>query len=415
MILRAILFALGLYNVNSFGAEVYPVLATVEGVDPVTLIEGTDKRQVQVGAQVRFGERIVTGPKSAITLLYPDGSLLAIGPNTDLEVQARSPQTQWNNLRKGQVRGLIEKAPDPSKAAKPKFVIRTKTAVLGVRGTDFVMAFDALKAVTQVHTLEGSVDVGTSENTLMSGKGVAVERGQFIESSGKTIQPPKSFDRAEFLEKLRAEQLPSVEISSLSGPSAGSAGAAQALSLGGLPVSGVPLLGSSSREESDSKNKRDEKNLPVEERVKKDEKEPLTKLLAFQTGMFFTRTPELGVVRAVTLSWNPTYRLPILSFLSIRGHVGADFAQNGSLFRKFYVQEFQGFVTASFFSKIFVEAGLGEQIWWHGGPDAALATINGGIYLGPQGYINRIFFGTSMLNSTPQIQEFKVGIGIKLF
>lgn len=43
-------------------------------------------------------------------ILYPDGSKLLIGRGTEMEVQGFSNGVQWNDLKHGEVRGVIKPA-----------------------------------------------------------------------------------------------------------------------------------------------------------------------------------------------------------------------------------------------------------------------------------------------------------------
>ena len=87
-----------------------------------------------------------------------------------------------------------------------KFLVRTKAAVMGVRGTDFAVNTDADGAAAEVHTLEGQVDVAKDDKSLFSGKGMAVKADQFVKANRGAISVPKAFDRAGFLNALKGRQ-----------------------------------------------------------------------------------------------------------------------------------------------------------------------------------------------------------------
>lgn len=96
----------------------------------------------QSGDALRPGERITTGKDGAASLVLKDGTVLTLGPNTtaDLSQFQFDATTQEGNLvlelLQGSVRvvtGLLAKInPD-------RFKVKTPTAVVGVRGTDFIV------------------------------------------------------------------------------------------------------------------------------------------------------------------------------------------------------------------------------------------------------------------------------------
>lgn len=96
----------------------------------------------QSGDAVRSGERIVTGRDGAASVVLKDGTVLTLGPNTtaDLRQFQYDATTQEGNfaldLLQGSLRvvtGLLAKInPD-------RFKVKTPTAVVGVRGTDFIV------------------------------------------------------------------------------------------------------------------------------------------------------------------------------------------------------------------------------------------------------------------------------------
>lgn len=96
----------------------------------------------QSGDALRPGERITTGKDGAASLVLKDGTVLTLGPNTtaNLSQFQFDATTQEGNLvlelLQGSVRvvtGLLAKInPD-------RFKVKTPTAVVGVRGTDFIV------------------------------------------------------------------------------------------------------------------------------------------------------------------------------------------------------------------------------------------------------------------------------------
>lgn len=116
---------------------------TVKSVrGPVRIVSAGSERPAAAGDALNAGERVVTGPEAAAGLSLADGTLLAVGPRSSLNLQkfGYDPTTRDGSialeLLEGSMRmvsGLIAKA-----SARAVQVI-TPTAVVGIRGTDFVV------------------------------------------------------------------------------------------------------------------------------------------------------------------------------------------------------------------------------------------------------------------------------------
>jgi hypothetical protein len=115
-------------------------LKVVQG--DVSLVKGDMHRMAVLGGGVAESERIVTGPGALASLLLKDGTVVAVGPGTtvDLSRFQFEPTTQSGgmlvHLLQGSMRvvtGLLGKL-HPDKVA-----FTTPTSVIGVRGTDFIV------------------------------------------------------------------------------------------------------------------------------------------------------------------------------------------------------------------------------------------------------------------------------------
>ncbi len=104
--------------------------------------QGVARAAPAPGDALMPGERIVTGEKAGASVVLKDGTTLTLGPRStaDLSRYQFNSTTQEGNflldLLQGSVRvltGLLAKAnPD-------HFQVKTPTAVVGVRGTDFIV------------------------------------------------------------------------------------------------------------------------------------------------------------------------------------------------------------------------------------------------------------------------------------
>jgi hypothetical protein len=139
-ILTAVLgTALGVLAVAPAEAQDVGRLKTVKGT---VHIEREGRREpALVGAGVRQADTLVTGPDGAVGVTLVDETLLSAGPNSVLVIErfvydGVKPGALEAALTKGTlavVSGRIAKqAPDAMR-------VRTPAAILGVRGTEFVV------------------------------------------------------------------------------------------------------------------------------------------------------------------------------------------------------------------------------------------------------------------------------------
>jgi len=147
-----------------------------------------------VGAQVKTLER------SFAKLLFIDKSTMNVGPSSQMKIDAFPKQDAGIiTLVKGQIRSKVTKNyMQMNKKDKSKLFIKTKTAAMGVRGTDFQVSYSLKTQNTTLLTFEGSVAMaklaaGASrfnqallEKAVSGPTAVMVRRGQFSGASPKS-------------------------------------------------------------------------------------------------------------------------------------------------------------------------------------------------------------------------------------
>ncbi len=396
-----------------------PVVESIDGAKTLLLLNGSKKREISAGAEIETGERIKTGSTTSATIRYPDGSKIVVATQSEYKVEEKTEGIQWNQLKAGSVRGIITKTTIPA-STKPRFIIRNKAAVLGVRGTDFIMGLSQGGMSSQVHTLEGSVEVAKDEISLLSSNGTVVNEGNFVEVSPKTgVSIPQSFDKAEFLKSFNSQHSAPKSIGTettepiTEAPSNGGPSAEFSAESTPPPPSGMPAPTKFKLPELNSAKIKDEEVKPEVKPPQapppKDEKGQLT-LLSFQTGVFYSQMLDNSKVTGLMALWTPRFVLPFLPFLSIHGSFGGNYARSDSYSGNFVIMEYELFATVSLLDLFFIEGGMGEQIWrGHETFNAGLATVNLGL-LTHIGIIDRIFFGYQVINYLPIFNQYKVGI-----
>jgi hypothetical protein len=115
------------------------------------------------------GSEIRTGPHGLAVIEFPDGSKIAIGPNSSFTLEGdNTAQTLF-----GRIQLLLHR----------RFRVITPTAICGVRGT--LLTVEVTDNSTRERTYKGAVDL---QNADGRGKPVTVKRG--LESTVRSSKPP---------------------------------------------------------------------------------------------------------------------------------------------------------------------------------------------------------------------------------
>ena len=98
--------------------------------------------QVIAGMPVQLGDTLRTGADGAVALALADDTLLSVGPDSELQVTAFTfdSTTQDGNLLASVWRGTVAFVTGLIAKKAPENVrVQTRTVVLGVRGTGFIV------------------------------------------------------------------------------------------------------------------------------------------------------------------------------------------------------------------------------------------------------------------------------------
>ncbi|MBC7714077.1 MAG: FecR domain-containing protein [Rhizobacter sp.] len=135
-------------------ATVIKMRGTVTKLVPGELVAST------VTADDKFPEdtSIVTGPKSFVKIKFVDNSELNMGPDSKIVIaEMGTDSVGIISLLKGRIRTEVQKTLNPAEKDKNKFYIRTRTAAMGVRGTDFQTIYNPDNRMTSLLTYKGAV------------------------------------------------------------------------------------------------------------------------------------------------------------------------------------------------------------------------------------------------------------------
>ena len=183
----------------------------------VKIISGQTKQAAAaaVGAKICSGDTITAAADSRAKLKMEDGNELNISPDSKIVLEqyqfnpAENKKKVLLNVLQGKVRAATKQENmynDKSKDGQDNtFQVRTKSAVAGVRGTDFLTGFNPSTGKSEVVTFKGTVAVGQPGPGGQMLNPVSVGAGQKTEaSSGQPPAAPKPVPPKE-LEKANTE------------------------------------------------------------------------------------------------------------------------------------------------------------------------------------------------------------------
>lgn len=176
--------------------------ALADDVAKVVILKGQVKAKLANGSIIDVkadqslpeGAVLQTAEKSFVKLIFIDKSQMNLGPNSQMVINA-FPKKEAGiiTLVKGQLRSQVTKDyMEMDDKSKSKLYIKTKTAAMGIRGTDFQVNFNPENQNTSLITFEGKVamahidrgerevkfDQSKLEKVVSSDKAVMVTKGQ---------------------------------------------------------------------------------------------------------------------------------------------------------------------------------------------------------------------------------------------
>ena len=149
-------------------------------------IRGSERMEAEIGLTVEQGDFIETGPEAMPVISIPNNAELKLRENSRIAMDSLGEQIQVN-LAKG---GLFSRV---VRRLTGRFSVRTETAVAGVRGTEFFMAFG--RTIDDNPDIWLCVNEGTVEVAIVeTDETVLVEEGEGINIiSGTRLTKPRFY------------------------------------------------------------------------------------------------------------------------------------------------------------------------------------------------------------------------------
>lgn len=114
-------------------------------VGEAAVVNGATPVVAQPGTPVYLGSRLSTGAKSSLGVSFKDDTVMALGANTELSVDAYlyAPEQGQLKLVARMLRGSLNYVSGLIAKLRPEAVsVKTPTGIIGVRGTQFVVKVD---------------------------------------------------------------------------------------------------------------------------------------------------------------------------------------------------------------------------------------------------------------------------------
>ena len=202
---RALWLSVGLFALLVRCAVAQEIGTIAELQEVVEVERGGAWTAATVGAPVQAGDRVRTNGTGRVRILLRDGSLLNLARNTELVIAEQVFEPDQGTLRsllsltKGTLRALVSEAYSVVGAV---WEVDTPTAVVGVRGTEFVVTDDPLTDTTEVVGISGTVEVRSVLDRKR--RGVLVRAHQVtVVQPGQLPSPPMGIEEQQLHDYLR--------------------------------------------------------------------------------------------------------------------------------------------------------------------------------------------------------------------
>lgn len=189
---NVLVLCVSLWSRVAFGADAAGQVAALEGTAEVT--RGGTTQPIKAGDPIYVGDKLKTAPASKLRLLLKDETVLTLAASTEMVVNQEDVGGATSKTGLGMMGGTL-RALVTERYGTPgsKFEVETPTAIAGVRGTGFVISYDAATGTTTVVGLFDTTWVrsknGRGEVTVGPDRTTEVRRGGLPRKPGRVEGP----------------------------------------------------------------------------------------------------------------------------------------------------------------------------------------------------------------------------------
>jgi hypothetical protein len=191
-----------LFSLNLFAAAQFGTFIVVKGKVFIENPKG-ERTEAKTKSVIYPGDTIISEADSSAKIVLSDRNVINVHPNTKLKIEKYSNESNDKNVDIRVIEGTSRFDVNEKYDGKTtKFEVKTTVAVVGVRGTKFVVSHDSSSNTTVVTTIEGKVEV-TKIGTLTDIMGFG-ENGKLFINAKERIKVVKRSFKSE-IETLKAK------------------------------------------------------------------------------------------------------------------------------------------------------------------------------------------------------------------
>lgn len=384
----------------------------------IVKIEGDQKVDVQhagkwlkasTGQPLFVGDLIKPASSASVEIESEDQTKIVVTGGSELKVTQDQGAKSSINLVSGKILGWVRKKirDTDNSDVKYQLTIKTRTSVMGIRGTQFVVEDKGSIAGATIHVLEGVVDIAKDFTSLLTNNVIVATSGQLVAAVGD--QSVAVAKEAKTVLKGTTSTVDDTVRGAIKAMPFDVLGFVADLNNTLPEVFHVPFITGQERKYSEN-----------------EMRYHLSSFEFYAQGYFGLSAVPQGMNRTgIGMSWNPTWHVRP-GKLDVRGHFG-----NGRLFRagNGFFSDFEAKVLVTYIAKevAFIEGGPIFRHFNERGNGFGLAS-NAGIWFGDGKVlrlIDRLFFGVNLLKSpypahdSPNDRgtywEFRFGAGATFF
>jgi hypothetical protein len=185
----------------------------------VSVIYGKASSPVKQGEWIKEGGVIKTAEKSIAKLVFIDKSSINVAPNSEMKVEKFSKtEAGLLDVVKGKIRAEVSKDYlEMNEGQKSKLFVKSPSAVMGVRGTEFVFSHNHLNNTSSAVLIEGQVafsKLGAGERPSYNQLDRVVERDNIQIRAGEFSVASPSSKAATIPAVLNVKQMESIKSNS---------------------------------------------------------------------------------------------------------------------------------------------------------------------------------------------------------
>ncbi|MFT5835917.1 MAG: hypothetical protein ACI9RG_000811 [Sulfurimonas sp.] len=202
--INRIILALMLVNSIGFAKSVATITAITGSAD---IVRGGANIEATLGAELNEKDNILTKNKSKVQIIFNDETIITVGKNSNFSINefifddSQEPKAKFG-LLSGAMRTITGKI---GKIAPDRFSVKTKTATIGIRGTNFSVLAGA-DGSTRVFCTFGAISVNVKEEVSIVTQGFYV----VISPTGERGTPIKFTPKA--LKKMRSDSFTNTQV-----------------------------------------------------------------------------------------------------------------------------------------------------------------------------------------------------------